>query len=62
MITSKLVVPGYIGEPENTGCKSFEEAARCLKEHWNKISFQCSNVLVLADTDGTRLILQKSAA
>ena len=60
MITSKLVTPnGNVSVCSNTGYHSIKEAKTALLTDWTIETFSAHNVSVLADTDGTRLILQE---
>ena len=59
MITSKLVTPeGHISIRNNTGYSSIKEASTALLNDWPKETFSAHNVSILADTYGSRLILQ----
>ena len=63
MITSKLVAPnGNVSICNNTGYSSIKEARTALLSDWTIETFSAHNVSVLADTDGTRLILQERKA
>ena len=63
MITSKLVTPnGTVSASNNTGYTSIKEARTALLNDWAIETFSAHNVSVLADTDGTRLILQERKA
>lgn len=60
MITSKLVSPdGKVFEPFKTGYNSLKEAVKALKIDWPIERLSVSNVVVLADYDDCRLILQE---
>jgi len=60
MIASKLVTPDMIvSECSITGYGSIQEAAKALLNDWPVMTFIASNVAVLADCDGCRLILQE---
>lgn len=63
MITSKLVTPdGHISICNNTGYSSIKEASATLLNDWPTETFSAHNVAILADTDGSRLILQERKA
>ena len=63
MITSKLVTPdGHVSVCSNTGYSSIKEAATALLNDWPTETLSTTNVSVLADTDGSRLILQECKA
>ena len=63
MITSKLVTPdGHVSVCSNTGYSSIKEAATALLNDWPTETLSTTNVSVLADTDGSRLILQERKA
>ena len=63
MITSKLVTPdGHTSICNNTGYSSIKEASTALLNDWSKETFSAHNVAILADTDGSRLILQERKA
>ena len=63
MITSKLVTPdGHISICNNTGYSSIKEASTALLNDLSKETFSAHNVAILADTDGSRLILQERKA
>lgn len=60
MITSKLVTPdGIISDICKTGYPSINEAVQALKSDWPIERLSVSNVVVLADYDDCRLILQE---
>lgn len=60
MITSKLVTPdGHISICNNTSYSSIKEASTALLNDWPTETFSAHNVSILADTDGSRLILQE---
>lgn len=61
-IISKLVTPdGYVSEPCLTGYLSLQDAERALAEDWPRTTLNLSNVLIMADYDGSRLVLQRVA-
>ena len=63
MITSKLVTPdGHVSICHNTGYSSIKEALTALLNDWSTETFSAHNVSILADTDGSRLILQERKA
>ena len=63
MITSKLVTPnGIISDICKTGYQSINDAVSALKSDWPTETFSAYNVSILADTDGSRLILQERKA
>ena len=63
MITSKLVTPdGIISDICKTGYQSCNEAVSALKGDWPIERLSVSNVVVLADQTGCRLILQERKA
>ena len=60
MITSHIVTPDMRKtEPFITGYASLSEARKALSVYWHSCTFECHNVTVLADTDGSRLVLQE---
>ena len=60
MITSKLVSPdGQVFEPFTTGYSSLKEAVKALQSDWLIERLSVSNVVILGDHDGCRLILQE---
>ena len=63
MITSKLVTPdGIISDICKTGYQSINDAVSELKSDWPIERLSVSNVVVLADYDDCRLILQECKA
>ena len=63
MITSKLVTPdGIISDICKTGYRSINDAVSALKGDWPIERLSVSNVVVLADQTGCRLILQERKA
>ena len=62
MITGKLVTQNGNVSVCNTGYSSIKEARTALLSDWTIETFSAHNVSVLADTDGTRLILQERKA
>ena len=62
MITSKLVTPNGNVSVCNTGYSSIKEARTALLNDWAIETFSAHNVSILADTDGSRLILQERKA
>ena len=63
MITSKLVTPsGIISDIRKTGYQSISDAVSALKGDWSTETFSAHNVSILANTDGSRLILQERKA
>ena len=63
MITSKLVTPnGIISDICKTGYQSINDAVNALKSDWPIERLSVSNVVVLADYDDCRLILQECKA
>ena len=60
MITSHIVTPDMRKtEPFVTGYSSLSEARHALRYDWPDMRLQCHNATVLADTDGSRLVLQE---
>ena len=63
MITSKLVTPnGIISDICKTGYQYINDAVEALKSDWPIERLAVSNVVVLADQTGCRLILQERKA
>jgi hypothetical protein len=63
MITGKLVdAAGKPRKPFITGYASMNEAYLALQESWPTKRLSVSNVLILADQQGCRLILQECRA
>ena len=60
MITSHIVTPDMRKtEPFITGYQTLDEAVKALLQDWHSFTFKCHNVTILADTDGSRLVLQE---
>ena len=60
MITSHIVTPDMRKtEPFITGYSSIIEAITALSSDWPAVTLSCSNAAVMADTDGSRLVLQE---
>ena len=60
MITSHIVTPDMRKtEPFITGYASFADAINSLIYDWPVLTLICGNAVVLADTDGSRLVLQE---
>ena len=63
MITTKLVTPdGHVSICHNTGYSSIKEASAALLNDWPIERLSVSNVVVLADYDDCRLIIQERKA
>lgn len=61
MITAKLVTPDmFCSEVSNTGHSTLTGAKKALSEDWPITSLSTDNVVVMADYDGCRLILQRA--
>ena len=60
MITYKLIVGPYQGYTSTTGYSSLVEAEKALAEDWPMTTLRASNVIIMADYDGCRLILQRA--
>ena len=60
MITSHIITPDMRKtEPFITGYSSIYEAIHALSNDWPMVTLSCSNAAVLADTDGSRFVLQE---
>ena len=56
MITTRLRMADM---PEPTKYESIHHAiGELLEEGWHHVTFQCSNVAVMSDADGNRIILE----
>lgn len=60
MITSKIATAYWnMSDAFTTGYSSFEDAEKSLSEDWPITTLRAHNVIVMADYDGCRLILQR---
>jgi hypothetical protein len=60
VITTRLECSICNTKPQETKYESLSHAiGELLEEGWSSVTFQCDNVVILTDSAGDRLIIQK---